>query len=149
MGLKPRQSKAENQLKTEPSDASVDAFLDRLADPRRRAECDIIRAMMSEITGEPATMWGASIVGFGSYHYQYASGRAGDWPRVAFSPRKAALTVYCMPGFKDYQDLLARLGRHKHSVSCLYLPRLDEVDLEVLRALIARSVADMAERYPL
>ena len=93
-------------------------------------------------------MWGPSIVGFGSYHYRYQSGREGDWLVTGFSPRKAAMTVYCMAGFKPHGALLAKLGRHKHSVSCLYLPRLGLIDWAVLRELITCSVQEIARLYP-
>lgn len=102
---------------------------------------------MKDVTGEPPVMWGDSIVGFGTYHYTYASGREGDWPRTGFSPRKQSMTVYCMPGFQHQRDLLARLGPHKTSVSCLYLRNLDDVDLDVLRAIVARSLQQMEATY--
>lgn len=93
-------------------------------------------------------MWGSSIVGFGSYHYQYASGREGDWPIVGFSPRKQNLTLYIMNGFDRYESLLARLGKHKTGKSCLYLNKLEDVDLQLLRELIQESVAYMKNKYP-
>jgi hypothetical protein len=96
---------------------------------------------MGEITGEPATMWGPSIIGFGSTHYRYASGREGDEPLTGFSPRKDSLTLYILGGFERYADLLPRLGKHKLGKVCLYIKRLDDVDREVLRAIIARSVS--------
>ena len=92
-------------------------------------------------------MWGPTIIGFGSYHYKYASGHEGDAPRAAFSPRSAALTVYCMPGLAQ-GDLLRRLGPHKISVSCLYIRHLDDVDTDVLRALVERSFKAVNKRYP-
>ena len=103
---------------------------------------------MEDITGEQAVMWGPSIVGFGLYHYKYASGREGDFMRCGFSPRKQDLTVYIMSGFKEYGDLLSKLGKHKTSVSCLYLKKLADVDLAVLREMIERSVAYMDKTYP-
>ena len=145
MGLKSRKSA---DLKTSPTGASVDTFLAGVADERRRAECQVLRDLIQNETGETPVMWGDSIVVYGQYHYKYATGREGDFLRVGFSPRKSAITVYCMPGFKRYEDLMGRLGRHKHSVSCLYLPRLDDVDLGVLRELVRRSYKDIKEIFP-
>jgi len=102
---------------------------------------------MREVTGCEPKMWGPSIVGFGRYHYKYESGREGDWPLTGFSPRKQALTVYIMAGFRRYEELLDRLGKHKTGKSCLYLKRLEDVDLEVLRELVHESVEQVAERY--
>ena len=100
---------------------------------------------MEEVTGEKAVMWGDSIVGFGTYHYVYASGREGDWPVTGFAPRKQALTLYIMSGFDQYDELLARLGKHSTGKSCLYIKRLSDVDVDVLRELVAESVAHMGE----
>ena len=94
---------------------------------------------MAEETGEPPRMWGASIVGFGSYHYAYASGREGDWMALGFSPRKANLTLYLMDGFGGYGELLDRLGKHSTGKSCLYIKRLSDVDVDVLREMVRRS----------
>lgn len=145
MGFKSRRSSAN---KTQPTAVAPSAFIGALVDERRRRESATLVQMMREVTGEEPVMWGSSIVGFGSYHYKYASGREGDAPRAGFSPRKGALTVYCMPGFASQRDLLARLGPHKTSVSCLYIRKLDDVDLEVLRQIVARSVSQLAETYP-
>ena len=132
--------------KTRPTGASVRAFLASLED-EKRVDCAVLAKLMRSASGERAAMWGTSIVGFGSYHYTYASGRSGDWPLVGFAPRARDLTVYIMPGFTPYAKLLAKLGRHEHSKSCLYLRRLADVDLGVLRELIERSVADMRKKY--
>ncbi|MCA9526933.1 MAG: DUF1801 domain-containing protein [Myxococcales bacterium] len=137
---------AEN--KTQPTDASVDAFIDALPDARKQADARWLLAQMSALSGEPAVMWGPTLVGFGRYHYRYESGREGDFFRVGFSPRKASLVVYIMPGFDAYDGLLARLGRHKTGSSCLYITRLDAIDREVLTSLIAASLAAMDARYP-
>ena len=131
---------------TRPTGASVRAFLASL-DDEKRIDCAVLAKLMRSTTGERARMWGTSIVGFGSYHYTYASGRSGDWPLVGFAPRARDLTVYIMPGFTPYAKLMAKLGRHKHSKSCLYLRRLADVDLGVLRALVERSVRDMRRKY--
>lgn len=134
--------------KTLATSASVEDFLAAVADPSRAKDCREIAAMMRKATGERARMWGASIVGFGSYHYKYDSGREGDAPIIGFSPRKSDLTIYIVPGFSSYGELLARLGKHKTAKVCLYLKRLDDIDRDVLRELIERSVADMRARYP-
>ena len=126
--------------KTRPTDIDVVAFLDAVPDERRRADAETVCRLMQEVSGEPPVMWGASMVGFGSVHLRYATGRELDWPVVAFSPRKAATTVYLMDGFEERADLLARLGRHTIGKSCLYLKRLSDVDLDVLRELISETV---------
>jgi hypothetical protein len=123
--------------KTAKTRASVAEFLAGVADPKRRADAQAVVALMAEVTGAEPTMWGTGIVGFGTYHYRYASGRAGDWPAVGFSPRKQALTIYLSGGFDGYDDLLKKLGPHSTGKSCLYLKRLSDVDEETLRALIA------------
>jgi Domain of unknown function (DU1801) len=126
--------------KTRPTDADVDAFLDSVADERRRDEARTVCRLMQEVTGEEPVLWGTAIVGFGSVPLRYASGRELDWPVVGFSPRKAATTLYLMDGFEERGDLLARLGPHSTGKSCLYLKRLSDVDLDVVRELIAVSV---------
>jgi hypothetical protein len=126
--------------KTKPTDADVQAFLASPPDERRRSDATAICALMEEITGEPPTMWGPSIVGFGRYRYRYGSGREGEWPVVGFSPRKQKLTLYIVDGFGRYGDLLDRLGKHSTGKACLYLKRLDDADPEVLRSLITQSV---------
>ncbi|MGX4642123.1 DUF1801 domain-containing protein [Massilia sp. SYSU DXS3249] len=136
---------AEN--KTQPTDASVDAYLGAIANAGRRQDCAVLVEMMGRITGAPATMWGAGIVGFGSYHYRYESGREGDAPLAGFSSRKGDISVYLMPGFEGQETRLARLGRHKAGKACLYLRKLADVDLAVLEELIDNSVADMRQRY--
>ena len=98
-------------------------------------------------SGYPARLWGDSIVGFGQYHYRYASGREGDWPLSGFSPRKQYMSIYIMPGFDDYADLLSRLGKHRHTISCLYINKLDDIDRDVLRKLVDRSIRDMEKRH--
>ncbi|MET7328182.1 DUF1801 domain-containing protein [Nonomuraea sp. NPDC005650] len=126
---------------TVPTDASVDDFLAAVSDTRRRADAERLRAILSEVTGEPAVMWGPSIVGFGSYRYTYASGRTGDWPLAGFSPRKQQLVVYLVGGFEErHASVLARLGPHRAGKGCLYLKRLDDVDESALRELIDRTV---------
>jgi hypothetical protein len=128
------------ETKTKATEASVDDFLEAVAHPVRRADGLALRELMERVTGEPATMWGPSIVGFGSYHYRYASGHEGDACRVGFSPRSANLVVY-VGGFPEYDALLAKLGKHKRSKACLYLSRLADVDLAVLEEIVKRTYA--------
>ena len=128
------------EMKTKPTDARVDVFLDGVEHPVRRADGQALRAMMERVTGEPAVMWGPSIVGFGSYHYRYASGHEGDSPRIGFSPRSANLVLY-VGGFPEYEALLARLGKHKSSKACLYLGKLADVDPAVLEEIVRRTYA--------
>ncbi|MDH5339476.1 MAG: DUF1801 domain-containing protein [Rubrivivax sp.] len=134
------------QPKTRANDASVDAFLLANAGPDRLGDCQVLVGLMQRITGEPPRMWGDSIVGFGAYRYRYESGREGQWPLAAFSPRKQDLTVYLMAGFDRHADLLARLGRHRNGRSCLHLRRLADVDLTVLDRLVQASVDSLAGR---
>ncbi|MFS0705091.1 DUF1801 domain-containing protein [Cellulomonas sp. 179-A 9B4 NHS] len=117
----------------------VDAFLAAVPDARRRAEARLLVPLHERATGQPARMWGGGIVGFGRYHYRYASGREGDAAAAGFSPRRASTTVYLPLGFDGFEDDLARLGPHTTSASCLYLKRLDTVDLDVLEAMVRRS----------
>lgn len=133
------------ELKTKPTDESVTAFLNSVSDERKREDCFTLLELMQEVTEAEPTMWGNSIVGFGTYHYKYASGREGDWFLAGFAPRKQNLTLYIMAGFDAYDGLLAQLGKHKTGKSCLYIKRLDDVDMDVLRQLVASSVTHVAE----
>ena len=128
------------ELKTQRTDASVQAFLDAVEHPTRREDSYAILDMMREITGTEPAMWGPSIVGFDTYHYRYASGQEGEWPVVGFSPRKRNLTLYIMSGFDAYDDLLSGLGKYKTGKSCLYINKLADVDQETLRELVRQSV---------
>jgi hypothetical protein len=121
--------------------ASVEGFLAGVPAGQRREDARRLCAMMEQITGEPPAMWGTSIIGFGAYHYRYASGRGGDSALASFSPRSQHLAIYLVGGFESrHQSVLARLGPHKAGKGCLYLKRLDDVDQDVLRELINRSV---------
>lgn len=137
-----------SENKTKPSKADVMAFLNAVEQPRRREDGLVLHEMMGRITGMEPVLWGPSLVGYGEYYYKTGAGREGLWPLTGFSPRKAAMTIYIMPGFKQYTDHLARLGKHKHSVSCLYITRLENVDLAVLEEIIASSVERMKTLYP-
>ena len=134
------------ELKTKPTNKSVNAFINSV-DAKRQADCRLILKLMRTITGKKPRMWGTSIIGFGAYHYKYKSGREGDWFVTGFSPRKQNLTIYIMPGFSNYADLLAKLGKYKTSVSCLYVKKLEDVDINVLKKLITKSVQEMAKLY--
>ena len=134
------------QNKTRPTGESVEAFLEGVADERKRKDSFEVLALMREITGMEPRMWGSSIVGFGSYHYKYASGREGDMPLTGFSPRKQSLTLYIMSGFTQYDDLLSKLGKFKTGKSCLYVKRLADVDLDFLRELVIQSVEHVKAR---
>jgi len=133
------------ELKTKKTKASVAAFLDQISDEQRRKDCQRVLKIMKEATGEQPRMWGSSIVGFGAYKYRYASGHEGEWPIIGFSPRKNDLTLYIMPGFADHTELMAKLGKHKTGKSCLYIKKLDDVELPILKKLITKSVDKMAE----
>lgn len=125
--------------KTKSSTKSVAKFIEQLENPRRRADALVSLAMYKEVTGLPAVMWGTSIIGFGVHHYAYESGRTGTVPAAGFSPRKASMTYYVGDKFDGAEALYAELGKHKKSVACLYINKLDDVDLEVLREIIARD----------
>ena len=130
------------ELKTKETKASVEKFINQLPEERRE-DCFQIARMMEEITGDKPKMWGAKIVGFGSYHYKYASGQEGDWPITAFSPRSQDLTLYIMPGFTEYGDLMKQLGKHRTGKSCLYIKRLSDIHVPTLKKLIRASVKHM------
>jgi hypothetical protein len=130
------------ELKTKKTTASVTAFIDAVESDVRRADAKTILKLMREITGEKPAMWGPSIIGFGAYE-----GPTGPWPIVGFSPRKANLVLYIMPGFAQYDALLGKLGKHKTGASCLYVNKLADVDMDVLRKLVAQSVAAMRKKY--
>jgi len=130
------------QPKTRPTDAPVADFLAAVENPKRRADAQVVVALLSEVSGERPVMWGPSIVGYGSYR-----GKTGDWPIIGFSPRKAQLVIYVL-GFPGQDELLARLGKHRTGSACLYINKLDDVDLGVLRQMAERCVGWMRERYP-
>ncbi len=132
------------ELKTKANDASVAEFLKGIKDERTREDCKAIAKIMSTVTGSKPRMWGTSIVGFGKYHYQYDSGREGEWFLAGFSPRKQNLTLYCMGGFQG--DLIKKLGKYKTGGSCLYIKRLEDVDVPTLKKLVEKSVAVAKKR---
>jgi hypothetical protein len=132
------------KLKTQPNEASVEEFLNSVDNKTKREDSFTILELMERVTGEEAVMWGDSIIGFGRYHYTYASGRDGEWFLTGFSPRKQNLTLYIMSGFEEYDQLLERLGKYSTGKSCLYIKKLENVDMEVLEELVRKSVAHMA-----
>lgn len=133
------------ELKTKPTNASVEKFLNQITDEERREDCFKVAKMMEEITGCKPKMWGSSIVGFDTYHYKYASGQEGDWPIAAFSPRKQDLTLYILPGFQESKDLMDALGKHRTGKSCLYIKRLSDIHVPTLKKLIRQSVKRMKQ----
>jgi Domain of unknown function (DU1801) len=127
------------ELKTKPTEESVEKYLKGIADPVKRQDSLTVLKLMTEITGQKPKMWGTSIVGFGSYHYEYASGQKGDWPIIGFSPRKQNLTLYVLNGSAGEDELLQKLGKHSTGKYCLYIKRLGDVDLPTLKKLIKQS----------
>jgi len=134
--------------KTKMTEASVEAFINGIPDEKKRQDTFRVLELMKEVTGEEPRMWGESIVGLGSYRYRYASGREGDWMLVGFSPRKQNLTLYINSGFDRYQDLMSRLGKYKTGKSCLYIKKLEDIDLNVLKELVRESVDHMKRTNP-
>ena len=132
--------------KTARNKKSVRKFIASVDDVGRREDAEAVLELLEDVTGEKPEMWGDSIVGFGSYNYKYASGREGEWPLTGFSPRKSNLTLYIMAGFTQYEDLLAKLGKHRTGKSCLYVKRLEDIDLKVLRRLVEQSVAHLRKQ---
>jgi hypothetical protein len=133
--------------KTTQNEDPVEDFINAVDNEQKRRDSWNMIALLKKITGSEPRMWGSSLVGFGSYHYKYASGREGDFFLTGFSPRKAAFTIYIMPGFSEYAELMEQLGPYKTGKSCLYIKNLDVVDREILERLISKSVEDMRERY--
>ncbi len=136
------------ELKTKATDVSVDDFIESVPVPQRREDAKRIRAMIERLTGEPARMWGPTIIGCGSYDYKYDSGHSGTMCRMGFSPRKAELVLYFMTGEIGQQAQLARLGKHSSSRACLYIKKLADVDETVLEEIAAGTLAYMNEKYP-
>ena len=136
------------ELKTTPNAQNVDQFLHTIADDKKRQDSLVILDLIKQVTGLAPQMWGESIVGFGRYHYRYASGREGDWFLTGFSPRKQNITLYIIAGFSRYGDLMSKLGKFKLGQSCLYVKKLEDIDLAILKELIAESVAEMKKNNP-
>lgn len=138
-------AKAKN--KTTENEASVEEFLSNVKDEQKKSDCLELKQLMETITSSPAKMWGTSIVGFDTYHYKYDSGREGDFMKVGFSPRAQNVTIYVMPGFDRYTELMEKLGKHKTGKSCLYIKKLDDIDRDVLKELIQGSFEYMTKKY--
>ncbi|UBM58537.1 DUF1801 domain-containing protein [Marinilongibacter aquaticus] len=138
---------AQAENKTKETEASVAAFLEKIEDPKRKTDSLHLFEMMNTLFSEEAKMWGPSIVGYGSYHYKYESGREGDMPKIGFSPRKNALTLYIMPGFARYEEILQKLGKFKTGKSCLYIKKLEDIDEDALCELMKESHAYMSHKY--
>ena len=134
--------------KTKPSAASVAGFLDTISDQTQRADAKALVKLMQGAAGEKPKMWGPAIIGFGSYHYKYETGREGDMPLIGFSPRKSALVLYNLTGFEDAETLLAKLGKHSTGKACLYIKKLADVDAKVLESMAVKSIAATRARYP-
>ncbi|MEL7022752.1 MAG: DUF1801 domain-containing protein [Pseudomonadota bacterium] len=136
-----------NQNKTVENDASVDAYFKTIKDAKRAEQCRAVDSLMRSVTRRAPKMWGSSIVGYGKYHYQYASGREGDFMLTGWSSRARNLTLYIMGGFDGFDALLEKLGPHRTGKSCLYVTDLDKIDLKALRSLVRKSVAYMRKTY--
>ncbi|REL29313.1 DUF1801 domain-containing protein [Thalassotalea euphylliae] len=134
-------------LKTQENDADVKTFIESVGHPQKVTDGLALLELMTKMTGKHAKMWGNSIVGFGKYTYQNTSG-GGAWPITGFSPRKTALSVYIMPGFDEFSEELKRLGKHKLGKSCLYINKLADIDLDVLKTIVTKSIRIMEQRYP-
>ncbi|GAA0878313.1 hypothetical protein GCM10009119_12810 [Algoriphagus jejuensis] len=136
------------EAKTKPTEMSVDDFINTVESPKKREDAFALKKMMEEITGEPAVMWGPSIIGFGTYHYKYATGHEGDAPIVGFSPRKAAISLYLLSCEQQkFEPLLEQLGKHKRAVACIYAKRLSDLNEDILRELIAKSYEVTKAQY--
>lgn len=133
------------ELKTKRNEGDVEAYLNSVENEKKRKDSFTVLKLMQEVTGEQPEMWGDSIVGFGSYHYKYESGREGDWFLTGFAPRKQNLTLYIMAGFDEYDKLLGKLGKYKTGKSCLYINKIEDVDRDVLRELVRQSVEHMKQ----
>ena len=136
-----------NDNKTQPTNIDPADFVATVEHPVRRADAETLLALMTRVTGYPARMWGPSIIGFGRYHYRYDTGREGDFLITGFSPRKANLVVYILPGYDDIGDQLAKLGKHRIGKSCLYINKLADIDLGVLEQIVTEGVARMRQYY--
>ena len=138
---------AKTQNKTQVSGTNVDDFVAAIDHPVRRADAVALNDMFKRVTGWQPRMWGPTIIGYGQYHYTYDSGRAGDMLATGFSPRKASLSVYILPGYSDFSDHLARLGKHRIGKSCLYINKMADVDMAVLEELVRAGLDDLATRW--
>lgn len=134
--------------KTQPSKSSVASFINNISDENKRKDCKTLLKLMSELSQEKPILWGESMIGFGTYHYKYDSGREGDFFRLGFSPRKSNLTIYLMPGYHNFEKELKALGKHKIGKSCLYINKLTDIDIKILTKMIKQSLKEMDKMYP-
>jgi len=137
-----------SQNKTQPDDTDIAAYLAGVQPDRRRADAQRLDMLFRQITGFQPVLWGGAILGYGRYSYVYASGRAGEFLATGFAPRKANLSIYIMPGYAEFDDILARLGKHKHGKACLYVNKLDDIDLDVLAELIGAGLTNLGRTWP-
>jgi hypothetical protein len=135
--------------KTQATQQSVAGFLQGVEHPTRRADAQMLNTMFQDITGWKPRMWGPTMIGYGSYHYTYDSGRSGDFLATGFSPRKSNLSIYIMPGYADFRDILARLGKHKIGKSCLYINKLADIEMDVLQELVQAGLDDLGAKWPI
>jgi hypothetical protein len=136
------------EAKTKATKESVDDFIKKVEDEQTRDDCRELVKIMKKVTGYPATMWGPGIIGFGTYHYKYASGHEGDACLAGFAPRKGKISLYIMPGANTHTDLLSKLGKHKASKGCIYIKKLEDIDTAVLEKLVKNSVDHLKKTYP-
>ena len=134
--------------KTTQNEDSVKEFLKKIEDPEKQKTSWQILEIIKEISGKDPKMWGDSIIGFGKYHYKYATGREGDWMRIAFSPRKQNFSIYIMDGFDNHSELMEKLGKYKTGKSCLYIKKLQDIDIKILKELMKKSLLNMEKLYP-
>jgi hypothetical protein len=137
-----------SELKTKPTPGDARDFIDTVDNPVRAKDGLALLDLMEEVSGKPAVMWGSSLIGFDSYHYKSASGQEGDWPRIAFSPRKASISLYVTYDAALYEEELRRLGKHKVGKGCIYINKLADVDMDQLRALIVKAYNDNKRLFP-
>lgn len=135
------------ELKTKVNDASVEKFINSIKDEQRKKDCLSLLKFFERVTKEKPKMWGSSIVGYGSYRYKYATGREGDWMKTGFSPRKQNLTIYIMPGLTPFEDLLSKLGKFTTGVSCLYVKKLEDIDMKILEKLVKAGFEYLDKLY--
>lgn len=138
----------DSENKTQPTDLNPEAFIAAIEHPVRRADAQVLLELMRRLSGEEPRMWGETMIGFGTYHYKYATGREGDFMRTGFAPRKSGQVVYIMPGYTNFSLILDRLGKFKEGKSCLYITKLADVDMDVLEELIQAGLDDMVRKYP-
>ena len=136
------------EAKFKPTDKSVERFVEEVPDEKMRDDCRELVRIMKKITGAHPVLWGGNIIGFGKYHYVYDSGHEGDASLAAFAVRKQNITLYVMLPDAERNDLLKKLGKHKASKGCIYIRRLDDIDVNVLEKMIAKSVAYLKKKYP-